>query len=106
MSGRLCCYTVSNYNILSYWLSIRSLFKVSAIRFNTRTKTRALPPDCRINNALMRSSQAVRHHTVKAVGPTRSRGNVYAKKITNKVLPFWRYIGAGGPVIMPHRVFF
>ena len=53
MSGRLCCYTASNYNILSYWLSIRSLFKVSAIRFNTRTKTRAPPPDCHINNALI-----------------------------------------------------
>ena len=83
MSGRLCYYTVSNYNILSYWLSIRSLFKVSVIRFNTRTKTRAPPPDCHINNALIEIVSSCQTLHVKAVGPTLSRGNVYAEKITN-----------------------
>jgi len=29
------------------------VFKVSAFRFNTSTKTRAPLPDCRINNALI-----------------------------------------------------
>jgi len=38
---------VSNNNILM----AQFVFKVSAFRFNTRTKTHAPLPDCRVNNA-------------------------------------------------------
>jgi len=51
MSGRLCCYVQQQH----FKPLAQSVFKVSAFRFNTRTKMCApLPePDCRINNALI-----------------------------------------------------
>jgi len=45
MSGRLCCYKQQQHSELL----AQFVFKVSAVRFNTRTKTRAPLPDCRIN---------------------------------------------------------
>ena len=49
MSGRLCCYKQQQHSKLL----AQFVFKVTAFRFNTRTKTRAPLPDCRINNALI-----------------------------------------------------
>jgi len=49
MSGRLCCYKQREHSKLL----AQFVFKVSAFRFNTHTKTRALLPDWRINNALI-----------------------------------------------------
>jgi len=49
MSGRLCCYKQQQHSKLL----AQFVFKVSAFRFNTRMKTRAPLPDCRINNALI-----------------------------------------------------
>ena len=50
MSGRLCCYKQQQHSKLL----AQSVFKVSAFHFNnTRTKTRAPLPNCRINNVLI-----------------------------------------------------
>ena len=49
MSGRLCCYKQQQHSKLL----AQFVFKVPAFRFNTRTKTHAPLPDCRINNALI-----------------------------------------------------
>ena len=49
MSDRLCCYNQQEHSKLL----AQFVFKVSAFRFNTRTKTCAPMPDCRINNALI-----------------------------------------------------
>jgi len=55
MSGRLYCYKQQQHSKLL----AQFVFKESAFRFNTRTKTRAPLPDCCIiNNALIDSSQA------------------------------------------------
>jgi len=51
MYGRLCCYKQQQHSKVQL---AQSVFKLSAFRFNTRTKTRAPLPDCRINNALMK----------------------------------------------------
>jgi len=48
MSGRLCCYNQQQHSKLL----AQFVLKVSAFRFNTRTKMHAQLPDCRINNAL------------------------------------------------------
>jgi len=49
MSGRLCyCKQQQHSKLLAQFV-----FKVSAFHFNTRTKTHAPLPDCRINNALI-----------------------------------------------------
>jgi len=48
LSGRLCCYKQQQHSKLL----AQFVFKVSAFRFNTCTKTCAPLPDCRINNAL------------------------------------------------------
>ena len=50
MYGRLCCYKQQQHSKLL----AQFVFRVPAFRFNTRTKTRAPLPDCRINNALMK----------------------------------------------------
>ena len=49
MSGRLCCYKQQQHSKLL----AQFVFKVSAFRFNTHTKTNLPLPDCRINNALI-----------------------------------------------------
>ena len=49
MSGRLYCYKQQQH----YKLLVQLVFKESAVRFNTRMKTRAPLPDCHINNALI-----------------------------------------------------
>jgi len=56
MSGRLCCYKQHQHSKLLAQFA----FKVSAFRFNTRTKTRAPLPDCRKITRWSSSSQAVR----------------------------------------------
>jgi len=58
MSGRLCYYKQQQHSKLL----AKFVFKVSAFRFNTRTKTRAPLPDCRINNALNQFVASC-HHT-------------------------------------------
>ena len=49
MSNGLCCYKQQQHSKLLP----QFVFKVSAFRFNTCTKTRAPLPDCRINNGLI-----------------------------------------------------
>jgi len=49
MFGRLC----SGKEQQQSKLLAQFVFKVPAFRFNTRTKTHAPLPDCRINNALI-----------------------------------------------------
>ena len=91
MSGRLCCYKQQQQHSK---LLAQSAFKVSAFRFNTRTKTRAPLPDCRINNALIQfvpSCHNTRTQFVDVIDPPfsdiacniylmLSRGNFYAEK--------------------------
>jgi len=66
MSGRLCCYKHQQQHSK---LLAQFVFKVSAFRFNTRTKMRAPLPVCRINNALILfiAVRIGRHYAVKAV---------------------------------------
>jgi len=56
MSGRLCCYKQRQHSKLL----AQFVFKLPAFRFNTRTKTRAPPADCRINNTLIQFVPSVR----------------------------------------------
>jgi len=100
MSGRLCCYKQQWHpNLL-----VQFVFKMSAFPFNTRTKTRAPLPDCRINNALVQfvpSWQDTQRRTqfVDVLDPPFSDiacaiisclvvGIFMPKHHSNKVLPF------------------
>ena len=58
MSGRLRCYKQQQHSKLL----TQFVFKVSAFCFNTRTKTHAPLPDCRINNALIQFIPSCHHH--------------------------------------------
>jgi len=49
MSDRLCCYQQQRHPKLL----AQFMFKVSAFRFNARTKMHVPQPDCRINNVLI-----------------------------------------------------
>jgi len=68
MSGKLCCYKQQQHSKLL----AQFVFKVSAFRFNIRTKTRAPLPDCHINNALIQfvlSCQDTRTQFVDVLDP-------------------------------------
>jgi len=65
MSGKLCCYKQQQHSKLL----AQFVFKVSAFRFNTRSKTRAPLPDCRIDNALIRFVPSCQHTRTQFVDP-------------------------------------
>jgi len=68
MSGRLCCCNQQQHSKLL----AQFVFRVSAFRFNTRTKTPAPLTDCRINNALIQlvpSCQDTRTQFVDVLDP-------------------------------------
>ena len=102
MSGKLCCHKQQQHSKLL----AQFVLKVSAFRFNTRTKMRAPLPDCRINKALIQFvpiCRDTRTQFVDVLDPhfvdlllhylMPSRGIFYAEKQHgNKVLP----IGARG----------
>jgi len=103
MSGRLCCYKQQQHSKLQ----AQFVFRVSAFRFNTRTKTRVPLPDFCIYNALIPfvpSCQDTRSQFVDVLDPPFNDvacniilclvvGIFYAEKqYSNKMLPF----GANG----------
>jgi len=112
MSGRLCCYKQQQH---SKPLA-QFVFKVSAFRFNTRTKTRAPLPDCRINNALIQfvpSCQDMQTQFIDILDPPFSDNpcsiilclvvGIFMPK--NSIVTKFCHLALGGPVIMPHRVY-
>ena len=99
MSGRLCCYKQQHHSKLL----AQFVFKASAFRFNTHTKTCAPLTDCRINNALIQfvpSCQDTRTQFVDVLDPPFSDiarsfisclvAGIFMprKQHSNKVLPF------------------
>jgi len=106
MSGTLCGYKQQHSTFV---------FKVSAFRIDTSTKTHAPLPDCRINNALIQfvpSCQDMRTQFADVLDPPFSdiacsiilclEMAVFMPK--NSVVTKFCHLALGGLVIMPHRV--
>jgi len=111
MSGRLCCDKQQQHSKLL----AQFVFKVSAFCFNTRTKTRASLPDCRINNAptqFVLSCQDKQTQFVNVPDPPFSSiacsiiscllVGIFMPK--NSLVTKFCDLVLGGPVIMPHHV--
>ena len=113
MSGRLCCYKHQQHSKLL----AQFVFKVSAFRFNTRTKTRAPLPDCCINNALIQfmpscQDRATRTQFVDVLDPPFSDVayniipclvvGIFMRK--NSTVTNFCHLALAGPVITPYRV--
>jgi len=107
MSGKPCCYKKQQ-------LLAQFAFKLSAFRFNTRTKTHAPLPHCSINNALIQfvpSCQDTRTQLVDVLDP--SFGDIACSIIlclfvrivmpkNNILTKFW-HLALEGPVIMSKK---
>ena len=111
MSGRLCCYKQQQHSKLL----AQFVFKVSAFRFNTCTKTHAPLTDCRINNALIQfvpSCQDTQTQFVDVNDPPFSDiacsiilcsvVEIFMPK--NSIVTKFCHLALRGPVIMPHCV--
>jgi len=111
MSGRLSCYQQQQHSKLL----AQFVFKVSAFRFDTCTKTRAPLPDCRINNTLIQfipGCQDTCTQFVDVLDPLFSDiafsvilcfiVGIFVPK--NSILAKFCHLAFGGLVIMPHCV--
>jgi len=89
------------------------VFKVSAFRFNTCTKTRTPLPDCRINNALIQFVPTCQDtQFVDVLDPPFT--DIACSSISclvvgifepkNSIVTKFGHLAQGGPVILPHRV--
>jgi len=108
MSSRLCCYKQQQHSKLM----AQFVFKVSAFRFNARTKTCAPLPDCHVNNALIQFclSQAVRIYDVPdppfsdIACSIMSCLAVGIFLLKNSIVTKFCHLVLGSPVIVPQHV--
>jgi len=108
MSDRLCCYKQQCQHPK---LLAQFVLKVSAFRFNTRTKARVPLPDCRVNNALIQfipSCQDTRTQFVDVLDLPFS--DIACSIIScldvpkNSITRKFCHLVLGVPVIMPHCI--